>query len=299
MDDVTKRDPDAGSEPDAVVATDDVGASDSTDSEIVDGTPKKKKQGSFLRELPFLLLIAFLLALLIKAFLVQAFFIPSESMENTLKVKDRVLVNKLVYRFRDIHRGEIVVFKGPEGWQSEVSIPPPANALDSFRRKVSSLLGLGHPGEKDFIKRVIGTPGDTVQCCDPQGRVIVNGQPLDEPYLFEDNKEAFGPITVPEGRLWVMGDHRGRSSDSRAHIGEGTAQGTVPIDNVIGRAFVIIWPVKNFEGLRVPHELESSKDALGPATWPLPLNPPLLGLAGSVPITLVRRRRRAQRLARP
>jgi signal peptidase I len=131
--------------------------------------------------------------------------------------------------------------------------------------------------------------------------VLVNGQPLDEPYLFENNKETFGPITVPEGRLWVMGDHRGRSSDSRAHVGDpDSSQGTIPIDNVIGRAFVIIWPVKHFEGLRVPHELESSKDALGvsglaSSSTRLALSPAVLGLVGAVPVTALRRRRRTRR----
>lgn len=261
---------------------------------------EKKKHGSFVRELPILLAIAIGLALLIKAFFVQAFFIPSESMEETLLVKDRVLVNKLVYRFRDVHRGEIVVFNGLDSWEPESTIPPPKNKLDSARRKISSLLGLGQPGEKDFIKRVIGVPGDVVQCCDPQGRVMVNGQPLDESYLFEDDKQAFGPVTVPEGRLWVMGDHRGRSSDSRGHIGDEN-KGTIPIDRVIGRAFVIIWPLKHFQGLRVPKELEATESAM-PASSPLDLlvTPPVLGLAGALPISGLRlglRRRRARRAA--
>jgi signal peptidase I len=281
-------DPVAGTD----VSTTDVSTTDAGDGAAretrVQRTTRKRKQGSFLKELPVLIGIALVLALVIKQFLIQAFYIPSESMENTLQVRDRVLVNKVVYRFRDVHRGEIVVFKGPESWSPEVEVPPPANAIESVRRGISRAVGLGQPGEKDFIKRVIGVPGDVVQCCDPDGRVVVNGQPLDEPYVFEDNRESFGPVTVPEGRLWVMGDHRGRSSDSRAHISD-EDQGTIPVDSVIGRAFVVIWPIDNVKGLRVPRELESRSDALPTRAADLATTPPVLGLVGAVPLTLLQR----------
>ncbi|HEV2891295.1 MAG TPA: signal peptidase I [Frankiaceae bacterium] len=257
-----------------------------------EGEPKKK-QGSFLRELPFLLLIAFVLALIIKAFFVQAFFIPSGSMEQTLHgcpgcKGDRVLVNKLVYRFRDIHRGEVVVFNGSGlRWQPEVFVPPPRNTLESIRRKVSGAIGLGAPGERDFIKRVIGLEGDTVACCD-NGRVTVNGVPLDEPYLFEDDRQTFTTV-VPEGQVWVMGDHRGRSSDSRAF-------GPVPEKKIIGRAFVVIWPPSRIKGLRVPGQIEDADipkpSALAAPPWSVAAAPPVLGLAGALPVTLLRRRLR-------
>jgi signal peptidase I len=270
---------------------------------VAEGEPKKKKQGSFVRELPFLLLIAFVLALVIKTFFVQAFFIPSGSMEQTLHgcagcKGDRVLVNKLVYDFRDINRGEIVVFNGTGlPWQPEVFIPPPRNTLESIRRKVSGAIGLGTPGERDFIKRVIGLEGDTVACCDDRGRVTVNGVALDEPYLFNDNREKF-ERTVPKGHVFVMGDQRGRSSDSRAH-------GTVPESKIIGRAFVVIWPPSRVKGLRVPGEIEnagvpdpppaSPGPPIGAPPWSVAATPPVLGLLGAVPVTLVRRRVR-QRL---
>ena len=282
----------------------------------VDETPaarvpakKDSSHGSFFRELPFLVLIAFVLALLIKAFLVQAFYIPSGSMQQTLELRDRVLVNKLVYRFRDIHRGEIVVFNGLDNFQPETQIAPPSNGLQRVLRSISRAVGVGAPGEKDFIKRVIGTPGDRVACC-TDGHVTVQPKgsdtavPLDEPYLFEDDKQAFceasitdgqckpgSPgILVPEGRLWVMGDHRGFSSDSRAHIKDEN-HGTVPIDKVIGRAFVIVWPVDRATVLRVPATFES---ALGrPAALLVESTPYVLGFVGALPVVALRRRLRA------
>jgi signal peptidase I len=210
-------------------------------------------------------------------------------------------VNKLVYRFRDINRGEIIVFNGTGlSWQPEVFVPPPRNALDSVRRKISGAIGLGTSGERDFIKRVIGLPGDTVACCDEGGRVTVNGVALNEPYLFNDNREKFERV-VPEGHVFVMGDQRGRSSDSRAH-------GTVPEGKIIGRAFVVIWPPSRFKGLPVPGEIENAgvpekppaalaapTGSLASPPWSVAATPPVLGLLGAVPITLVRRRVR-QRL---
>src|SRR5436190_19077402 len=201
---------------------------------------RKRKHTSFWRELPFLVLIALVLALLIKTFLVQAFFIPSGSMEDTLHVGDRVLVNKLVYRIRDIHRGEIVVFKGPSSWQDnpEFTASTPSNPVARFFHDIGSALGVAAPSSKDFIKRVIGVAGDHVVCCDPQGRITVNGHPLDErSYLYPGAKPSDSnfDVTVPKGRLWVMGDHRNASADSRSHISDGD-NGTIPTGNVIGRA---------------------------------------------------------------
>src|SRR3954471_21061721 len=195
---------------------------DQSDAPPPDEPPaKEKKRGSFLRELPFLILIALVLALLIKTFLVQAFFIPSGSMEDTLHVGDRVLVNKLVYRIRDMHRGEIVVFKGPSSWQDnpEFIAHPPTNPVARFFHDIGSALGVAAPDNKDFIKRVIGVGGDHVVCCDTQGHILVNDVPLAEPYLYpgvKPSEDNFN-VRVPKGRLWVMGDHRNNSADSRAH----------------------------------------------------------------------------------
>ncbi len=278
------------------------------------GRHTEKSGGSFFRELPFLVLIAFVLALLIKAFLVQAFYIPSGSMQQTLELRDRVLVNKLVYRFRDIHRGEIVVFNGLDSFTPENEIAPPSNGVQRVLRAVTGAIGVGAPGEKDFIKRVIGTPGDRVACC-VDGHVTVQPKgsstpvPLDEPYVYQDDKAIFceagntaqacppgAPgVLVPEGRLWVMGDHRGFSSDSRAHLDDEN-HGTVPIDKVIGRAFVIVWPVGRAKVLHVPETFDT---ALGrPAALAVGGTPYLLGLGAALPVAGLRRRHRRRRARR-
>ncbi|NJC64123.1 signal peptidase I [Planosporangium flavigriseum] len=209
------------------------------------------------QELPLLLIVAFCLAVLVRTFLVQAFFIPSGSMEPRLLVGDRVLVNKLVYDVRQPSRGEIVVFRGTDNWAPENQVATTAGFFAKLTRTVGDLVGVSQPGEKDFIKRVIGLPGDTVACCDANGRVTVNGFPLDEPYVIENSpvdappnarechSRRFGPVTVEQGQMFVMGDHRLVSQDSRC-------QGPVPIANVIGRAFVIVWPGSHWSGLGVP-----------------------------------------------
>lgn len=177
-------------------------------------------------ESSILVCAALLVAVLLRSFVVETFFIPSGSMEATLSKPDRVLVNKVVYRTRAIRRGEVVVFVAPASWRQ--------------------------PGEKDFIKRVIGLPGDRVACCDPRGRVTVNAVALDEPYLYRhDQPSAISfAVTVPAGRLFVLGDHRAVSWDSRRHPDD--HQGTIAVSSVVGRAFVVVWPVSNWRTLPVP-----------------------------------------------
>jgi signal peptidase I len=219
---------------------------------------ESKRRSSFWRELPILLVIALGLALILKTFFVQAFYIPSGSMEDTLQVGDRVMVNKLAYKIGDIQRGDIVVFNGVDSWAPEVQVAEPSNPISRAVSDVAGIFGFGTPSEKDYIKRVIGLPGDHVQCCDKQGRVTVNGIPLDEPYLFPGNdpSDSEFDITVPQDRIWVMGDHRAESSDSRAHATD-PGGGSIPIDSVIGRAFVIIWPVTDMGLLSRPDTIDN------------------------------------------
>lgn len=218
-----------------------------------------KRHTSFWRELPVLVVIALGLAFLLKTFLIQAFFIPSGSMENTLQVGDRVMVNKLAYTLGDVERGDIIVFNGVDSWDPEIEVADPSNPVVGALRSVAGAFGFGTPNEKDYIKRVIGLPGDHVECCDKDGRITVNGIPLDEEeYLFKGNKpseESFD-VWVPEDRLWVMGDHRAASSDSRAHQ-EDPGGGAIPIDSVVGRAFVIIWPFTDLGLLTRPDAIDN------------------------------------------
>ena len=266
-----------------------------------------RRPGSFARELPFLIGVALVLALLIKAFLIQAFYIPSGSMEQTLAIKDRVLVNKVVYRIRSIHRGEIVVFNGVDNFSEGAPVAAPTNGLQRVLRSITSAIGVGPPDQKDFIKRVIGIPGDRVACC-TNGHVTVQpagaARPyeLHESYLYQDDHMQFceagtGPqacppgspgVLVPKDRLWVLGDHRGASADSRFHI-EDSHHGTVPVDKVIGRAFVVVWPVDRDKILRIP---DTFNTALGTGLGAAPV---VVGAVGALPLAALRRRRRRRR----
>lgn len=196
-----------------------------------------KKPTPFWKELPVLIVMAFVLALLIKTFLVQAFFIPSASMEKTLFPGDRVLVNKVVYHLHPPHRFDVIVFENPH------PTPQPArNPIATFADWVSRGLGFSQPPDEDFIKRVIGLPGDTVTV--KQDGVWVNGTKLVEPYVdLESGPGPLGTWKVPAGQYFVMGDNRGNSNDSRVSLG------TIPADKIVGQAFVIIWPPGSWGGL--------------------------------------------------
>ncbi|WP_079126338.1 signal peptidase I [Streptomyces sp. ERV7] len=244
-----------------------------------------KKQRSFWKELPLLIGIALILALLIKTFLVQAFSIPSDSMQDTLQRGDRVLVDKLTPWFGSTpERGEVVVFHDPGGWLEDQK-PAEPNAVQKFL----SFIGLMPSAEeKDLIKRVIATGGDTVEC-KKGGPVKVNGHALNEPYIYPGDSACddmpFGPIKVPKGRIWVMGDHRQNSLDSRYHQ-ELPGGGTVSNDEVVGRAFTIAWPLNRLDWLGIPDTFDQKGlNGMG-ATAPV-----AAGLAGALPIVLWRRRR--------
>jgi signal peptidase I len=275
------------------------------------GKSGKHRRRSFWRELPVLIVVALVLALVIKAFAIQAFYIPSSSMENTLDIGDRVLINKVVYHLRPIHRGDIIVFDGTGSWDFDT----PTGSSNIFSKAVDELeglVGISHDSSI-YIKRVIGLPGDHVACCNAAGQVTVNGVPLSEgSYLFPGNKPSIQKFstTVPAGNLWVMGDHRLVSYDSRGHQGD-PGGGSIPESAVLGRAFVVIWPPSRWGFLNIPAtfeqpQLNASNAAAGgstatlqaalnngtpvrPATSPLPL---ALGFVGAVPVTWLQRRAR-------
>ncbi|MFZ3496912.1 signal peptidase I [Streptomyces sp. 5.8] len=204
------------------------------------------------KEVPLLVVIALVMAFVIKTFLFQAFSIPSISMQNTLQRGDRVLVDKLTPWFgSEPERGEVVVFHDPSNWLAGQPTPE-RNVVQNFLGAIGLMPSAD---EKDLIKRVIAVGGDTVECR-LNGPVEVNGKALDEPYVFKGNTpcddKPFGPVTVPEGKLWVMGDHRQESSDSRYHLNDPKTHGFVPVEEVVGRAVVVGWPVTRWAALPVP-----------------------------------------------
>ncbi|MFE7900074.1 signal peptidase I [Streptomyces sp. NPDC057424] len=255
-------------------------------------TPKKPR--SFWKELPILIGIALVLALLIKTFLVQAFSIPSDSMQNTLQQGDRVLVDKLTPWFgSEPERGEVVVFHDPDNWLAGEPTTDP-NALQTFL----SWIGLMPSAEeKDLIKRVVGVGGDTLEC-KGTGPLTVNGKALNEqsyvyagntPCSVDDQGGQF-KVKVPEGYIWVMGDHRQNSRDSRYNQADKN-HGMVPVKDVVGRAVVVAWPINRWSTLPVPDTFDQSGLNAQPAVAGLPAAPQGLALAGVVPVVWWRRRK--------
>jgi signal peptidase I len=205
------------------------------------GSVADQDDRSFWRELPVLLVIALVVAILIKTFLIQAFYIPSESMEPTLRPGDRVLVCRICMHLSDLHRGDVIVFSDPH--------PVPGagrGAIGGALHWLAEGIGVAQPENPDYIKRVIGLPGDKVEL--NNGRLFVNGERVHEPYLSpETDRRPYGPKTVPDGMLFVLGDNRAHSGDSRFPPPEGV--GWVPIDKVIGKAFVTVWPPSRWRWL--------------------------------------------------
>ncbi len=240
------------------------------------GAPAAKAaKKHFWRELLTIVVAAAVLTLLVKAFVVQVYRIPSASMENTLQVGDRVLVNKVVYHFRDIARGDIIVFSGQDSWGPDAP-PPSSDPVVAIFDDVLSGIGLQN-SQTYYIKRVIGLPGDHVACC-TDGEVTVNGVPLREgSYVYPGNPAStvrFNEV-VPAGHLWVMGDHRSDSDDSRFHP-EDPGGGAIPESQVVGRAFLIIWPPSQLRDLPIPSTFQQAALHAGAA------GAAVLGVSGTV-----------------
>ena len=202
------------------------------------------RKGSVLREFPILVIVALAASLVIKSFLVQFFYIPSGSMENTLQINDRVAVNKIPFISKSIDRGDVVVFRDPSNWLPEPYADNQNKVIAKIKEGLVLVGVLPNPAKQYLVKRVIGVAGDNVVGKD--GIVTINGKETDEPYIFAGNKpsELDFNVTVPEGKIWVMGDHRGASADSRYHQDD-VNNGFVPESKVTGRVVGIIWPIKN------------------------------------------------------
>ncbi|MBM7168347.1 signal peptidase I [Streptomyces sp. G44] len=226
---------------------------------------KRRRRRSAIKEIPLLIGVALLIALVLKTFLVQAFVIPTGSMEQTIRIGDRVLVDKLTPWFGSKpERGDVVVFKDPGNWLEEEQGKKKNDpvVVKQVKEGLTQIGLLPSDSERDLIKRVVGVGGDTVKCCDKNDKVTVNGVPLDEPYIHPGDKpSAFEfEVKVPRGRLFMMGDHRSNSADSRFHRTEKFA-GTIAEDEVVGRALVIAWPFGHWRRLEEPGTYASVPDA--------------------------------------
>ena len=299
------------------------------------GPPAGKKRPLWV-ELPILVVVAFALTFLIQTFVAKVYYVPSGSMEKTihgaLSGGDRILANKVVYDFRDPEQGDVVVFKGPDSWAPETGVSPPSGFFGKAMSALGSVVGVAPPDEKDFVKRVIAVGGQTVQCCDAKGNVEVDGRSLSEPYIYSADPEnspllflpgvqdcvtggdathygsrrCFGPVKIPAGQLWVMGDHRDDSDDSSYNcLGLKPSAATaacgrpIPVDNVIGKAVLKLLPLSDFGTIGNP-DIDPTSTASG-ATAALPVTGAVLlalTLRGGIAVTPARRRRRRARKAR-
>jgi signal peptidase I len=200
------------------------------------------RKGSLLRELPILVALALIVSLLIKSFLVQFFYIPSGSMENTLQIKDRVAVNRIPFIGNNIERGDVIVFRDPAGWLPDASEPSGNSIMGTIRDGLVLVGVVPNPAKQYLVKRVIGVAGDNVVAKDSV--LTINGKETFEPYIFAGNtpSDTDFNVTVPEGKVWVLGDHRGASGDSRVHQDD-INNGMVPVDKITGKAVAVIWPL--------------------------------------------------------
>lgn len=230
------------------------------------------------REMAIIVVSALVLSALVRAFLVQAFYVPSASMEDTLQVSDRIIASKITTTLTGVSRGEIVVFKDPGDWLDDP--PPPAGGVSGAIRNGLTFVGL-LPSDtgQDLVKRVIGVAGDRVACCDAAGHIVLNGVPLAEDYIIGPTEQVRFDIIVPPGSVFVMGDNRGNSRDSRFHLEEN--DGGVPVDNVVGRVLLVVWPFSQFSTEAIPEIYGNPAIVDGPrGVAPAPM-PPLSDAAKS------------------
>ena len=204
------------------------------------------RKGSLLREFPILIIVALAVSIVIKTFLVQFFFIPSGSMENTLQINDRVAVNKVPFIGKSIKRGDVVVFRDPDNWLPEPYVGDQNKFIAKIKDGFVAVGVLPNPAKQYLVKRVIGVAGDKVECCSKDKKLMINGVEIEEPYIFAGNaaSDTNFNVTVPAGKIWVMGDHRGASADSRFHQDD-INNGMVPNSKITGKVVGIIWPIKN------------------------------------------------------
>jgi signal peptidase I len=280
------------------------GGDDDADETIPAGdgrsrTGKAKRKRSVAFEVAIVLVAALVVTVVLKSFLFQVFVIPSGSMENTLEIGDRILVNRLVYHLRPVDRGDIVVFSGDGSWGPEPP-PLPSNPVERAWDDLRDFVGVSAPGT-DYVKRVIGLPGDHVMCCNAAGQITVNGVALNESsYLYPGDQSSSGDpepynVVVPAGRLFVLGDHRSDSADSRYHTQDGY-DGTIPENEVVGRAFVVIWPPSRITDLPIPATFQQA--ALKASAAAVNYGPAASGATAAAGV-LVWRRRRSRRRASP
>ena len=204
------------------------------------------RKGSLLREFPILIIVALAVSIVIKTFLVQFFFIPSGSMENTLQINDRVAVNKVPFIGKSIKRGDVVVFRDPDNWLPEPYVGDQNKFIAKIKDAFVAVGVLPNPTKQYLVKRVIGVAGDKVECCSKDKKLMINGVEIEEPYIFAGNtaSDTNFNVTVPAGKIWVMGDHRGASADSRFHQDD-INNGMVPNSKITGKVVGIVWPIKN------------------------------------------------------
>jgi len=224
-------------------------------NDVSDQAPEK---GGMLREVVIIVGTALVLSIIVRTFLLQAFYVPSESMEDTLLTNDRIIASKITTTITGVNRGDVVVFRDPGGWLPD---PPKPGGVRGVITEALTFVGLlpSNTGQ-DLVKRVIAVGGDRIQCCDARGRIVLNGVPLDESSYIkpgDTTDQVSFDATVPAGSVFVMGDNRSNSRDSRYHLEDN--EGGVPVDNVVGKVVVVVWPLARIKTIGTPEDFLNPK----------------------------------------